>query len=286
MSRRKGSDPKASPADAAAAAAAPPSPSPPAQAFSLESVILSARAGPTRTICSPVVLPAFLLWATHSTICSWPQECTDRLALLLRVMATSICVMHLVRAPTDAESEAAASAKGNGSEQGDAGGGGGGGGDGTIWPYKVFVGACALAAWTFLLLTSLIVLDRQREDSPEGLIVMVLVATMVALRTPHEKSWRGLMLVFWAALLAVLVNAAASKLTQQNKVFHRIFYDYGRGAGGGGSALTSYLRAFRAVAQLRQEGRVALWTVCPSRASSVRESAHGAHQSWFGSWSS
>ncbi|CAN0159552.1 unnamed protein product [Scytosiphon promiscuus] len=286
MSRRKGTAPAAAPAGAAAAdpAAAPPSPPPSGPSFSLESVIASVRAGPTRVICSPVVLPAFLLWVTHSTICSWPKECTDRLALLLRVMATAVCVMHLVRAPAEAESEAA-TRTGDGDDDGGGEGDVGGSGDGTAWPYKVFVGACSLAAWGFLLLTSLIVLDRHKEDSPEGLVLMLLVATAVALRTPHEKSWRGLMLVFWAALLAVLVNAAASKLMQQNKVFYRIFYsDSGRGAGNGGPVLPSYLRVFRAVAQLRQEGRVALWTVCTSRESSLGDSAHDARQSWFGSW--
>lgn len=284
MSRQKGSaTPDAPPPPAASSAAgAPPSPSPSALALSLQSVIASIKAGPTLLICSPVVLPAFLLWVTHSTICSWPQECTDRLALLLRVTATAIGVMHLVRAPT--ESVAAIGTRENGgSDEDDFSGGG----DGIAWPQKLFAGACSLAAWGFVLLTSLIVLDRRPEDSPEGLIVMVLVATTVALRTPHEKSWRGLMLVFWAALLAVLVNAAASKLMQQNKVFYRIFHDvYGVGGGaGGGSVLPSYLRVFRAVAQLRQEGRVALWTVCPSKGVSVGEGAHDARQSWFGSWS-
>lgn len=248
---------------ALAEAAAPPS-LPPAPTFSLQSIIASVRAGSTQAVYSPVVLPAFLLWVTHSTICSWPQEYTDWLAVLLRVMMTAISIMHLVRAPTGVESEAVTSARDDGSERGDAGGGGGG--DGTTWLYKVFMGACSLAAWTFLLLTSLLVLDRQREDGPAGLIAMVLVVTIVALRTPHEKSWRGLMLVFWMALLLfVLVNAATSKLMQQNSMFRRVFDNHGRGAGGGDPALPSYRRACRIVARLRQERRTAPWTVCSSK---------------------
>lgn len=222
---------------------------------SLQGVIMLIRSGPTQVVCSPVILPAFLLWMTHSTICSWPKECTDRLALLLKVLATTVCTTHLIMRPPAPEADAPPPRQGAGG----VGGGGGGRKSAISWPRKVLVCVCSLTAWTLLLMCSLVVLGHQ--ESPEGILVAFLVVTLVALRTPHEKTWRGLMLVFWAALLAVLVNVACSKLMQQNKVFHRVFSDRDRG---GGSAKPSYLGVFRAVTQLREDGRVAMWSVCPS----------------------
>lgn len=84
------------------------------------------------------------------------------------------------------------------------------------------------------------------------------------------------MLAFWVALLAVLLNAAALKLLQHNKVFHRVFSD----EGGRGSRAPSYLGILRATAQLREEKNVAMWTVCSS---SVAENAPA--RPWFGSLS-
>lgn len=104
---------------------------------------------------------------------------------------------------------------------------------------------------------------------------MVLAVTVVALRTrPENGTWRGLILLFWVALLAVLVNTACSKLLEQNKVFHRVFSD-----DIGDPAVPSYLGMFWAMSKLRKEGRAAMWTVCPLSA------MEDVGSSWFGSLS-
>lgn len=231
-----------------------------AQGYSLQGVITLVRSGPTRVVCSPVILPTFLLWMTYGTMCSWPKECTDRLVFLLKVLATAVCTTHLMR-PSSPEADAPAR-----------GGGDGGGSTTTLVANNVFVCVCSLAAWTLLLLCCLIVFGHQ--ESTEGILAVVLVVTVVALRTRREKTWRGLMLLFWVALLALLVNAACSKLVQQNKVFRRVFSD-----DVGGPVVPSYLGVFRAIAHLREEGRVAMWTVCPPPA------VENAERSWFGSLS-
>lgn len=236
------------------AAAAPSS----TQDYSLQGVITLIRSGPTRLVCSPIILPTFLLWMTHSTICSWPKECTDRLVLLLKVMAMTVCTTHLMR-PSLHEAEADSPTRGSNE-----------GGGSITWGGRVFVYLCALAAWTLLLLCCLTVFRHQ--ESFQGILAVVLVTTIVALRTRREKTWRGLMLLFWVALLAILVNAACSKLLQQNKVFHRLF-----SGDVGGPVMPSYLGIFRAMSQLREEGRVAMWTVCPL--SAIENAGH----SWFGS---
>lgn len=223
--------------------------------FSLQGVITLIRSGPTQVVCSPVILPTFVLWMTHSTICSWPKECTDRLVFLLKVSATTVCTTHLMQPSLP---KAGAPAQGNADDSSGS----------TAWVNKAFVCVCSSAAWTLLLLCCLIVLGHQ--ESSEGILAMVLVVTIVALRTRHERTWRGLMLVFWVALLAILVNAACSKLMQQNKVFRRVFSD-----DVGGPVVPSYLGIFRAMSQLRKEGRVAMWTVCPLSA------MENAGRSWF-----
>ena len=229
------------------------------QDYSLRGVITLVRSGPTRVVCSPVMLPTFLLWMTHSTICSWPKECTDRLVFLLKVSATTVCTTHLMRPSLP---EADAPARGSGGDSSSSGS--------TTLANKVFVCVCALAAWTLLLPCCLIVFGHQ--ESSEGILAVVLVVTIVALRTRREKTWRGLMLLFWVALLAILTNVACSKLLQQNKVFQRVFSD-----DVGGPVVPSYLGIFKAMSQLREEGRVAMWTVCPLSA------VEGAGRSWFGS---
>lgn len=226
--------------------------------YSLQGVITLVRSGPTRVVCSPVLLPTFLLWMTHSTICSWSKECTDRLAFLLKVAATAVCTTHLMRPSLPG---AQAPARGNDASC-----------ESTQLANKAFVCVCSLAAWTLLLLCCLIVFVHQERS--EGIMAVVLVVTVVALQTRRERAWRGLMLQFWVALLAILVNAACSKLLQQNKVFHRVFSDEI-----GGPTVPSYLGFFRAMSQLREEGRVAMWTVCTPSA------AENAGRSWFGSWS-
>eukprot|EP00752_Nemacystus_decipiens_P007518 g6718.t1 len=228
---------------------------------SLQGVIMLVRSGPTRVVCSPVILPAFLLWMTRSTICSWPKECTDPLVFLLKVSATTVCTTHLMRP----------SLPGTGAPA--RGGNGDSGANSTALANKVFVFVCALAAWTLLLPCCLIVFG-QRESS-EGILAMFLVVTTVALRTRREKAWRGLMLLFWVALLSILMSVACSKLLQQNKVFRRVFSD----DVGGSVIVPSYLGIFKAMSQLREEARVAMWTVCPPSA------AEGAGRSWFGFWS-
>eukprot|EP00903_Cladosiphon_okamuranus_P006146 g6047.t1 len=196
-----------------------------------------------------------------TTICSWPKECTDRLLFLLRVVATTVCATHLLR-PSLPEPDAPARGSNGDSSRGGS----------TTWANKVFVCLCSMAAWTLLLLCCLIVFGRQ--ESSEGILAVVLIVTVVALRTRREKTWRGLVLLFWVALLANLVNVACSKLLQQNKVFQRVFSD-----DVGGPVVPSYLGVFRAMSQLREEGRVAMWTVCPPTA------MEGAGRSWLGSWS-
>lgn len=227
------------------------------QDCSLQGVITLVRSGPTRVVCSPVILPTFLLWITSSTICSWPKECTDRLLFLLKVLATTVCTTHILR-PSLPEADAPSRSNGDGGP--------------TTRANKVFVCVCSLAAWTLLLRCCLIVFGNQ--ESPEGILAVVLVVTVVGLRTRREKTWRGVTLLFWVALLTILVNAACSKLLQQNKVFQRVFSD-----DVGGPVVPSYLRTFRAMSQLREEGRVTLWTVCPQ---SVIENEG---RSWFGSMS-
>ncbi|CAM9507310.1 unnamed protein product [Ectocarpus fasciculatus] len=272
LRRRMSRGKNASSAGAAAAAESP------AQGLSLRGVLASIRSGPTRVVCSPVVLPTFALWMTYSTICSWPKECTERLAFLLEVLAATVCTMHLARSPAAAVAAAAAAAENDLRSSSIQHGNealvvaeGGSAAVVATWIGRALVCACSVAAWAFLLQCCLVVFGRRA--SSEGILVAVLVVTAVALRSPHEKSWRGLMLAFWVALLAVLLNAAALKLLQQNKVFHRVF----SGEGGGGSRAPSYLGILRATAQLREERHVAMWTVCPS---SVVENAPA--RPWFG----
>lgn len=271
--RRKMSSGKS--ASAAAALAAPAQ-----DCYSLQGLIALVRSGPTRVVCSPVVLPAFLLWTTHSTICSWPKGCTDGLAFLLRVSATAVCAAHLLRQqrppPDPAAPAGSAAARGSTAASG---GSGGGGLTATPWPTGLFLCACSLAAWALLLLCSLVVLGRR--ESPEGVLAVTLAVTLVALRTPRERTWRGLTLLFWVALLAVLVAAACSKLRRQREVFHRVFSD-----DAGGSVVPSYLGVLRAMAHLREEGRAAMWTVCASSSTAATASespAAAAGWYWFGS---
>lgn len=86
---------------------------------------------------------------------------------------------------------------------------------------------------------------------------------------PNFSELKGL-----PASVFCLVNVACSKLLQQNKVFQRVISD-----DVGGPVVPLYLGIFRAMSQLREEGRVAVWTVCPP------STMEDAGCSRFGSWS-
>lgn len=178
----------------ASSAAAPSSSSSPAAkglGLSLRGVLASIRSDPTRVVCSPVVLPAFVLWMTYSTICSWPKECTERLSFLLEVLAAMVCTMHLARAPAAAAAVAAENDPQSSSTRH--------GNEAVLlvervnsavvatkWISRALVCACAVAAWwAFLLLCGLVVFGRR--ESSEGILVDVLVVTAVALRAPARS---------------------------------------------------------------------------------------------------
>ncbi|CAB1105444.1 unnamed protein product [Ectocarpus sp. CCAP 1310/34] len=179
--------------------------------------------------------------ASISTIWSSPKECTERLAFLLEVLAATVCTMHLARAPAAAAAVAAENyPRSSPTRHGDEAallveGGKKCAVVATKWTSRALVCACSVAAWAPLLMCCLVVFGRR--ESSEGILVAVLVVTAVALRSSREMSWRGLMLAFWVALLAVLLNAAALKLLQQNRVFHRVFSDEG-GRGSRAPSLT------------------------------------------------
>ncbi|CAN0127505.1 unnamed protein product, partial [Ectocarpus fasciculatus] len=179
------------------------------QDSSLQVVVTWITSGPTRRVWSPVLLPTLVLLVTYRTICSWPEECTDWLVLLLKASATAVCTTHLMQ-QTVREAVAPGQDNGNGGS--------------TTWASKGSEGlrcVCCVAAWTLLLLCSFTVFDRQ--ESLAGILTVVLVVTIVAFRTRcGERTWCGLMLVFSLTLLAILVRVAYLELIHIFEVFNRV----------------------------------------------------------------
>lgn len=184
------------------------------QDISLQGVVSWISSGPTRRVWSPVLLPTLLLWVTYRTICSWPEECTDWLVFQLKASATTVCTTHLMQQRVrETVRKAVAPAQVNGNSSA------------TTLANKVFEClrfVCCVVAWTLLLLCSFTVLRHQ--ESLAEILAVVVVVTIVAFRTRCERTWRGLMLVFWLTLLAILVRVACLKLIHIFEVFNRVIF--------------------------------------------------------------
>lgn len=132
-------------------------------------------------LLSPVAIPALGLWLTFTTICSWPKISIQWLTFLFRAAEITVCGMHIALSPVASDDEPG----GNGS-----------------WLEKGLVCLLSIVGWIFLICCACIL-----EPDPFGGALVMIVVSIIALKTPHEKAWRGCILVFAIALVVVMLSA-------------------------------------------------------------------------------
>lgn len=176
--------------------------------FSLQRFLVLLRKWQMRLIMSPFMAPTLALVVTHATICSWPKSTTRWLTFLLRVAQITACMTHTVSAwlaPNPMPQYAATMLE--------------------------KVSACAFSAvgWLCLLCCAKIL-----DPGAYGAALVVVIVTLVALKAPNERAWRGCILVFWGALAVILITASVHKVilcSKQHKQYLSQIEDVHRSTG-------------------------------------------------------